>query len=99
MGCYAPGSNGAPPSPCLAADDPSLPKLIGNPCESFSMITGPAMCRETTFQPGTTAPACCYAAKVQGMCQARPFFLAGVMRTAGIVRSPTWGRARLDTAG
>lgn len=91
-GCYAPGANGAPASPCLAADDVSLAKILGTPCESYSNITGVPTCRMTTFFPPnmTAVPACCYTAKVQGMCKARPFYMDGAMRTAELVRTTGW---------
>jgi hypothetical protein len=97
IGCYAPGTDGAPASPCLTAGDPALPKLLTPPCATVDQITGPPHCRmvqDGTFgAPAAPAtPRCCYAAQVQSACQARPFWLGGKLHTAGLVAGGNWSR-------
>jgi hypothetical protein len=90
--CYVPGAGMAPPSPCLASDDPALLPLVATSCESVTMLMGDPTCRMAAewSMPAAAVPSCCYSAMAESMCIARPFYVAGALRRSTLRRSGAW---------
>jgi hypothetical protein len=93
LACYVPGEGMAPPSPCLEAADPGIAKLLSSGCEMVTNVTGTPACRLAAQwgTPTAAVPACCYSAKSQTLCVARPFLVAGRMRKARLGVGAAWG--------